>query len=195
MHQNRQATLGNESGFSLLEILVVVAIMGTVAAMAIMVSPAFTQHARAEAGIAQATDALRLARETAISQRRNVLLQFVGLTAIRTVRQDIGANGVVTGTTVLNTVEFENRVQFRLQPGVPETVGGLPGNGTATSFGASPTRMFTSEGTFVDQQGDPLNGTLFLSVPGDPSSARAITVFGPTALIRAWRWNGQEWVE
>ena len=55
--------------------------------------------------------------------------------------------------------------------------------------------MFTSEGTFVDQQGDPLNGTLFLSVPGDPSSARAITMFGPTALIRAWRWNGQEWVE
>jgi prepilin-type N-terminal cleavage/methylation domain-containing protein len=195
MHQKRQDTLGNESGFSLLEILVVVAIMGTVAAMAIMVSPSFTQHARAESGIAQATDALRLARETAISQRRNVLMQFVGLTAIRTVRQDIGANGVVTGTTVLNTVEFENRVQFRLQPGVPNTPDGFPVNGTATAFGASPTRMFTSEGTFVDQQGDPLNGTLFLSVPGDPTSARAITIFGPTALIRAWRWNGQEWVE
>ena len=64
MHQKRQDTLGTESGFSLLEILVVVAIMGTVAAMAIMVSPSFTQHARAESGIAQATDALRLARET-----------------------------------------------------------------------------------------------------------------------------------
>jgi len=26
-------------------------------------------------------------------------------------------------------------------------------------------------------------------------SARAITIFGPTALIRAWRWNGRDWVE
>ena len=46
-------------------------------------------------------DTLRLARETAISQRRNVRVVFVGLDAIQTTREDIGANGVVTGTTVL----------------------------------------------------------------------------------------------
>ncbi len=55
--------------------------------------------------------------------------------------------------------------------------------------------MFTSEGTFVDQDGDALNGTMFLSIPSEPHSARAITIFGPTALIRAWRWNGRDWVE
>ena len=65
----------------------------------------------------------------------------------------------------------------------------------AAAFGVSPSRMFTSEGSFVNQQGDFLNGTLFLAIPGDPLSARAITIFGPTALIRSWRWNGREWVE
>ena len=60
---------------------------------------------------------LRSARETAISQRRNVEFEFIGLTAIQTVRQDIGTNGEVTGTTVLSTVELENNLQFRLEPG------------------------------------------------------------------------------
>jgi hypothetical protein len=55
--------------------------------------------------------------------------------------------------------------------------------------------MFTSEGTFVDANGDVLNGTIFLSVPDERNSARAITILGATALIRVWKWNGREWVE
>jgi prepilin-type N-terminal cleavage/methylation domain-containing protein len=189
----------NEAGFTLLEVLVVVALLGTLAAMAIMVSPAFLKTAKADAGIEQAMDTLRLARETAISQRRNVRVVFVGLDAIQTTREDIGANGVVTGTTVLRTVQLENRMQFRVVSGVPNTPDAFSlSNATASgalAFGTSTTRMFTSEGTFVNQAGDVLNGTIFLSIQGDSLSARAITIFGPTALIRAWRWNGRDWVE
>lgn len=184
----------DERGFSLLELMVVVGILGTLAAISIMVSPAFMKHAKAESGIAQAVDALRVGRETAISQRRNVKIEFLGLNAIRTVRQDIGANGAVTGTTALATVELENNMRFQLETGVPDTPDGF-GNGTAISFGTSPERMFTSEGTLVNQQGDVMNGTLFLSVPGDPLSSRAISIFGPTALVRVWRWDGRQWVE
>lgn len=87
-------------------------------------------------------------------------------------------------------------MQFRLEPDVPDTPDGFgAGMGSAVAFGPSPTRMFTSEGTFVNQQGDALNGTLFLSISGDKLSPRAITIFGATALLRAWRWNGREWVE
>jgi hypothetical protein len=55
--------------------------------------------------------------------------------------------------------------------------------------------MFTSEGTFVNNTGDPINGTVFMSIPNQANSARAITVLGTTALIRPWHWNGREWVE
>jgi prepilin-type N-terminal cleavage/methylation domain-containing protein len=195
MRINCQRHVGDERGFSLLELMVVVGIMGVLAAVTIMVSPAFMQHAKAESGVAQAVDALRVARETAISQRRNVKIEFIGLTAIRTVRQDIGANGTVTGTTVLNTVELENKMQFRLESGIPNTPDDFPLSGTAINFGTSPERMFTSEGTLVDQVGDVINGTVFLSIPGDPMSVRAISIFGPTALLRVWRWDGRQWVE
>ncbi len=197
MHQNYRAAVRDESGFSLLELLVVVALMGTIAAMAIMVSPSFTRTAKADAAIVQLMDAIRSAREVAISQRRNVELRFVGLDAVQTVRIDIGANGVQTGTTVLRTVSLENRMQFRKDPDVADDTPDLFGNTTAIHFGlpAATRRIFTSEGTFVDQDGDVLNGTVFLSIPNEVNSARAITVMGATALIHAWRWNGREWVE
>lgn len=185
---------GDERGFTLLEIMLVVAIMGTLFAMAIGVSPSFLRAARAEAGMTQAIETMRTAREIAISQRRNVELRFVGNNVIQSVRQNIP-----TGTTVLRGIQFENRVQFLLLPGVPDTPDGFtptpPGLTNPVAFGASPTRMFTSEGTLVDQNGDVLNGTLFLGIPGDTSSARAITVFGTTGLMRLWRWDGTRWVE
>jgi Tfp pilus assembly protein FimT len=195
MRKRYRHAAGNERGYSLIVMLVVVGILGTLAATTILVSPAFLRHAKTESGIAQAVDALRVARETAISQRRNVLIEFIGLTAVRTLRQDIGANGAITGTTVLSTIELENNMQFRLEPGVPNTPDGFMPFGSAIAFGTSPVRMFTSEGTLVDQVGDVLNGTVFLAMPGDPNSARAISVFGPTALIRVWRWTGDAWVE
>ena len=45
----------------------------------------------------------------------------------------------------------------------------FPGHRPALAFGtpAATRRMFTSEGTFVDQDGDVLNGTVFLAVPND----------------------------
>jgi prepilin-type N-terminal cleavage/methylation domain-containing protein len=188
------ARLRNQSGFSLLEVLFVVGILGTVAAMAMMVSPVYSQHARAEGGVSQVIDVMRLAREVAISQRRNVEVVFIGLNALQTQRIDIGANGVQAGTTILRTVELENGVQFRLEPGVPDTPD-MFGMASAKDFDLAAPWMFTSEGTFVGGSGDVTNGTVFLSIPNQSNSARAITVMGTTALIRAWRWNGREWVE
>jgi prepilin-type N-terminal cleavage/methylation domain-containing protein len=198
----------NEQGFSLLEIMMVVAVTGTVAAMAALVSPSFIRHQKAEAGISQALEVIRNARETAISQRRNVRIVFNGSNVIQTVRENIctpspcsAAAAVLflagtTGTTTLRTVQLENRMEFlRVAPNdTPDAFGGSPA-GAAVAFGLTATRMFTSEGTLVNANGDPLNGTLFLAIPNQPNSARAVTIFGVTALLRTWRWDGGRWVE
>jgi prepilin-type N-terminal cleavage/methylation domain-containing protein len=187
--------LRSQSGFTLLELMVVVGLIGTLAVMAMMVSPAFTNQAKANGGTEQVLDLFRSAREVAISQRRNIEVRFVGTTGLQTVRRDIGTGGVQTGTTTLRTIELENKMQFRIDPAVTADTPDHFGNGSATSFGATGARMFTSEGTFVDGNGDPLNGTLFISNPAVANSQRAVTVMGATALIRAWRWDGRNWVE
>jgi hypothetical protein len=119
-----------------------------------------------------------------------VQIVFVGADEIQTLRENIP---VGSGTTLLARVRLENGMRFTLM-GVGDTPD-LFGATGAIAFGASATRMFTSEGSFVDANGDPLNGSLFIGNPDIPDSARAVTVFGPTALLRVWRWNGLAWAE
>jgi hypothetical protein len=59
----------------------------------------------------------------------------------------------------------------------------------------TPIVMFTSEGTLVDSTGDAINGTVFLAVGDQMSTARAVTIFGITGLVRSWKWDGSKWVE
>ena len=67
------------------------------------------------------------------------------------------------------------------------------GNDTATTFAGATTVAFTSEGEFVDEGGDPVNGSVFIGREAEPLTMRAVTIFGSTALIREWRWNGAQW--
>jgi hypothetical protein len=164
--------------------------MATVASMAVMLTPNFTRQAKADAGLTQAVSALRQAREVAVSQRRNVRVNFINPNMIQVIREDLNP----VGTTVLNTVYLESGMQYRQFAGQNDTPDQF-GFAAPISFGLAMQRIFTSEGSFVDTAGDPLNGTVFLGRLNDPSSSRAITVFGPTALIRVWRWDGTRWVE
>jgi hypothetical protein len=139
---------------------------------------------------------LRWAKNAAIAQRRDVEVQFVSPNQIRLLRHDVGAGGADAGTTLLRSVYLENQVEFRLTPGLPDTPDGF-GQTTATAFGGAATLFFRSEGFFTDSNPnlDPLNGTVFLGIRNQVSSARAVTIFGPTALIRGYTWNGRQWVE
>jgi hypothetical protein len=55
--------------------------------------------------------------------------------------------------------------------------------------------MFTSEGSFTDVNGDPINASVFLGIDQQPLTSNAITILGSTAAVRTWRWNGRVWVE
>jgi hypothetical protein len=57
--------------------------------------------------------------------------------------------------------------------------------------------IFRVEGTFTDGNAnlDPISGTVYLGINNEPRTARAVTIFGPTAMIRGYRWDGRQWVE
>ena len=64
---------------------------------------------------------------------------------------------------------------------------------TAISFGTAQQIMFTADGLFVDQGGNPVNGSIFIGEANKPLSARAVTVFAATAGIHTFRWTGSSW--
>ena len=80
-------------------------------------------------------------------------------------------------------------MQFLLQAGVPDTPD-LFGKPRRSPSGRPRPGCSRARARSSTASGDVLNGTLFISVPGDNNSARAITIFGTTALLRAWRWDG-----
>ncbi len=128
-----------------------------------------------------------LARELAQTQRRNMQVVFTAPHRIQILRQD-----VPNGTTLVGSIDFEGAVRFGLTPGLPDTPDAF-GNNNATDFGTTTAIYFTSEGELIDDQGVPVNGTIFMAIPGQPRSARAVTVLGATSRIRAYRWKGSSW--
>ena len=202
-----------ESGFTMVELMLAVAIGLIVMGMAMGGVSGFTKNVRADGGLATAASGLRGTREAAIGNRRNVQLTF-GTNTITLTRLEYcpatctsatwtasafpgcvtSGSTCVAKTTTLRTVTLEGRAEFRLTTGVPDTPDAF-GMASATAFGALVPPMFTTDGSFINSNGDVLNGTLFIGVPGDTLSARAVTIFGATGAMRLWKWNGRAWVE
>jgi Tfp pilus assembly protein FimT len=185
----------NADGFSLVELIIITGIISVLMVGAVMLLPGLLQQSRADASAAAVLNTLRLARDRAIEERRNVQIVFTAPKHIALVRQAIGSE---TNSTILE-LDLENNLRFMHTTSMGDTgdTFGLTNKPTAfgTTEGTIPTVMFTSEGSLVDTSGDTLNGTLFVGVAGDPLSARAVTIFGATALLRLWRWDGRKWTE
>ncbi|MEQ1728124.1 MAG: GspH/FimT family pseudopilin [Vicinamibacterales bacterium] len=191
-HSSRGArhggALGPSAGMSLVELVIVLGIMGVIAAMAglsiIQAKPAIQGDGAMRSVLSQ----MRTARELAISERRCMRVAFIPTSAIRIVREEVPG----PSTTTLSTVGLESGAVFSQATGVPDTPDAF-GAASAVDFGAVTTIKFTPDGTLVDQDGNVVNGTVFVTLPGSASSARAITVLGSTGRIRGYRWDGRAW--
>lgn len=185
----------SSAGITLVELLVMLAIIGVLSATAMLVMPDVIAMAKADSGSTQLTTVLRTAREQAITERRNVEVRFIAPDRVECWRIDVDANGDPTGQTLVQARTIGERMEFRRFAALPDTPDAFSAGATAIEFtGAAPWR-FTTEGSLVDANGDVVNGTVFLGQERDTSTARAVTLFGPTALLREWSWNGRAWAE
>ena len=187
---SKQRDVRRQRGFSLIEVVLVVAIIMLIMGMAVVNMNSLLPNMRANSGLSVLMATLRQGRDLAIANRRTIQIQFVGNDTIRLTRINLG----LAPPTVVSTIALEGGMRFVVYPNVPDTPDAF-GKAAAVSFGGTPTMFFQSNGTFIDALGNPLNGTVFLGQPNQSSTARAATIVGATGRIRGYRWNGVRWLE
>jgi prepilin-type N-terminal cleavage/methylation domain-containing protein len=184
----RSSRIRSAHGFSLIELLVVIGITGVLVAMAALQIDAARPSMIGDGGMRSVLGQMHMARERAITERRFMRVVFTPGNLVEIVREEIPA----PNTTTVSSRVMEGTVEYRLLDGLPDTPD-LFGRHGEIDFGSATNIKFTPDGRMVDQNGNQINGTVFLAMASQPRSARAITVLGSTGRIRAYRWDGRHW--
>src|SRR6266403_3645715 len=184
-----------QRGFALMEIHIAVAIISIILGMTMLNYSTILPNYKANSAMDQLLYQLRSARERAISHRREVQVQFGGTNQFTVT--ELWLVGTAPPAT---TVSFEGGAQYIVFSTIPD----LPapfnfGNTAAVYFGGvsggPPIMKFSTTGSFIDGGNTLVNGTVFMGIPGKPSTARAISILGATGRVREYHWDGTQWQE
>jgi type II secretory pathway pseudopilin PulG len=192
-------TQAGESGFTLIEVMVVTLIIFTVAAMAILAMNPNIASARSDSAMREVMEQLRQAREYAIENRRYVSVTFPTVSNVpEVVITQLNSKTANAGNDkVLSTLPLQYPIQFCVCS-MGDTPDGF-GNSAAiyfesTSNGPSGGMWYESDGELIDGTTYlPINGTVFLGVTGQENLSRAVTVLGTTGRVRAYKSTGSAW--
>ncbi|HKW19444.1 MAG TPA: prepilin-type N-terminal cleavage/methylation domain-containing protein [Terriglobales bacterium] len=182
-------------GFSLIETMIVCVLIFIVSAIAVISLKPGLQAAHVANGYNTTVAALRQARDFAVAQRQVYLVTFSNASVPNTITITQNGNGHVVATYPLPL-----DVVFTAIAGIPTAATKVPDGfgtgGAAIDFDqgqATPQQTkiyFQPDGTAQDSTGNINNGVVYIAMPGQLYSSRAITLWGATGRIRGWRLVG-----
>jgi prepilin-type N-terminal cleavage/methylation domain-containing protein len=200
-----------QRGFTLIELVIVIAIVLILAGFAVMQTKSTTNNSKANAAMGNVVTQLRQARQMAITMRRNVLVTFTAPNQMQLAVQTLPGEAPAT---VLKPVLLNDGapggLQFYVFPTIPDTpmnFGKSQAINFVTSTGGTSglSVLFSTSGSFVGTtattnfaavgNNNQVNASIFVGIPGTPNSARAITVLGGTGRVRSFYWDGTNWNE
>jgi type II secretory pathway pseudopilin PulG len=193
--QMKQQVDRSKQGFSLLEGLIAIAMIMIISGMVVIKFGTVIPSAKANSAMDQMLYQLRSARARAIAHRREVQIKFVGTNQLTV--SELWPVGTPPAPT---TVSFEGGATYI----VFNALGDIPapynfGNTQPIFFnglsGGPPIMKFTTNGSFIDGGNTLVNGTVFLGISGNPSTARAVSILGATGRVREYHWDGTTWQE
>ncbi|MFQ5738228.1 MAG: Tfp pilus assembly protein FimT/FimU [Acidobacteriota bacterium] len=173
-----------ESGFTLFELILTSAVGMLLLGIGLPLVQESVRQARADGGMSLTLCQLRLARQFAVSQRRTQRVTFIPPATILLERQELGGSW-----TEVSRQPLPDPIEFKVEPGVPQTMTETPdrlGAADAISFGGSTQVYFDAQSFATDAAGNPTNGIVYLSAPGDLATARAVTLVGGTGRSKSW---------
>jgi type II secretory pathway pseudopilin PulG len=185
----------------MVEMIVVVCIILTVAAAALMNILPLLRKSKADAAQELVLGEMRRAHERAIDERR--IYRFT-LVAPQTIQLDVGTPANVQARITGSTAAFAQAqpplalplgIQFSAVPGIPVGAGAVPdgfGAGvTAIDFdvdngGGQNQIFFQPDGRALDAQNRLNNGVVYIADPNQLLSSRAVSLYGSTGRVKAW---------
>jgi prepilin-type N-terminal cleavage/methylation domain-containing protein len=183
-------------GFSLVELLIVVAITIIITGIGFLTVGPVIQQIHVSNAYNDTLGTLRLARQMAIG-KRNIYMVTLSKAAIPntiTITDTDPAN-----PRVIETIPLPSDVSFDNEPGIPNSVATTPdGFGTganAIDFSQPPANgvgnviYFYPDGSARDSASNLNNGVVYIALPGQLLSSRAISLWGATGRLRGWRLN------
>jgi prepilin-type N-terminal cleavage/methylation domain-containing protein len=210
MRTNKSHNTGWQSGFSLLEMMMVLAIMMIASSITFMSLQPVLKQQRVTNGYNTTLGALRLARDNAVAQRTSYSVTFNNAVSPNTVTVAptfVGFQGVQRATTFT----LPTNVTFDAEPGIPTGNLNAPDRfgtganaidfgytGQGAGVGAQTIIYFCPDGSAQDGggggagqcSGNSDSGVVYIARTGDVMSSRALTVWGATGRIRGWRVYG-----
>jgi prepilin-type N-terminal cleavage/methylation domain-containing protein len=190
-------TKKTERGFSTIELLVVLGIILILSAIALPQMVTMRQTYEANSAVDSVVGQLRAARETAISRRREIQVSFIGTNQMQMFQFNLPTGSPQTPLTDVPTT-LNSGAQFMLFPGeidTPMAFGNAAPIWINNQNGGPLLMKFSTTGAFVGPTEVPISGTIFIGIPGQPSTARAVTIVGGTGRVRPYSWTGTQWIE
>jgi len=204
MYYSRLAPPSAHSGFSTIDLIIVVALVGVLSALAVPQMISQRRLIRSAAFTREIVTQIRLARQQAISQREAITLQYN-----QTQRALVLIEDNASGTAVLTDPGYPNTAGSTVIRTTPLAVGGLPkseisygiptglptgalGDGvTRTPLSSSKVNItFQPDGSVLDANGNPIKRDLFIYNPkAARETAAAISVLGAAGRVKLWRYD------
>jgi len=176
-----------DAGLSLIEMMLILTLIALTAMVALVQMRTSMAILDADKAANLVMSQLRLARQVAVDQRRDVRVEFLGTDQIRLTRFDGGG-----ATTVLADVTLPSGYTFGLPTGPGDTPESY-GNANPVYFNNETSGTFLGDGTFVSGAGVLINGSVFTIGNGNGSS-RAVTLSGASGRLKQYYLRGNTWV-
>ena len=179
--------LESQEGFTLVEIITVVAIMGVVLAMAVPSFSKWKEKYQINGQVQKVYFDLMLARTVAVKNNNDVRVTFNTISQTYKIHDDTNGDGVEDTGESLKSVSLEENVQFAFNTGIPD----IDGNpvGSAVSFGGDGSQTVT-----FDSRGQAsASGSVFMLHQSDidttSNRARSISVLQATGAVDYWSYD------
>ena len=184
-----------EAGFTMIELMLALVIIVLVSGMAFEGYTNALPSMRANTAMQLLEAQLRQAREIAIDQRRYFQVTFQGTSELVGAVQGVAC--ISPNTPPCFDYFLPEKMSYTLFAGIGDTPDGY-GDSSAVTYNCTGSTLpctitFSSDGSVQDGQSGSNNGSIFIGIPGQTRTARAVTILSATGKIKGWQYTGTGW--